>query len=194
MGSVGKSGGSYFNDYVKNTPWIDWDNPTARKLNTESFNSMSNSEQYFYSLSNEEQRALVGMQMNTWAINEYLRNNGSGNDRLDNDIKTLNSAIDKYNLTNDIVVYRGASQEEISNLLNEKETTSFKSTTSDLRTAQNFARSQGNGIIEYHISKGTKGVADVDGAPGANESEWLLRGGVKYKSVTVDNGRIIVNI
>lgn len=190
MGSVGStSTNSYLQNYLKNTPWI---NDSNRQMMIDNFNNnLSYAQQYFYSLPEKEQNALVGMQTNTHRVNEYQRNNDSGNEDLDNWIQNIKSAIGKYKLKEPVVTYRGVSEAEFNNLGNSTE--SFKSTSTKENMAELWAKNQGGYVIEYHISPGAR-VADVNGAPGANEDEILIDSGVRYKSVKKDGKRAIVYI
>ena len=73
-------------------------------------------------------------------------------------------------------------------------TKGVKSTSYDEGRAGAFANGQGGYIIEYHVKPGNHG-ADVNGVPGANEREFLIRNGMKQKVITKpDKKKLIVEI
>ena len=159
---------------------------------------MPKNQQYYYSLQNKEQFALGGMQMDTRNINEYMSGrrkdfNDETKKNLDERIKNVKSAIRKYELEQPITLYRGVSKEEFDGIKEGGKTTSFKSTSTDEKRAEAFARNQGGYIIEYHAGKGSR-VADVNGVPMANEDEFLIDSDVKYKKITKNGNRIIIEI
>lgn len=157
--------------------------------------NLNSAEKYFYSLTEDEKIAIVGAQTGMYSLNPYVRDGKSGDSYLENFDKNLNSAINKYELKSDIVTYRGVSVDEYFDVVfGGKVTDSYKSSSFDESVAKNFAKNQGGSIIEYHISKGKGKGADVTGAPGSSEKEFLLNKNVKYKKVegTSDPNRIRV--
>lgn len=191
FGGRGASGGaktvrqSYMDEVVKNDYFL-----KNGDKNSEEYKAVYNATKnlpldqlYYKSLTTEEQNAITDLQNHTIAINEYMRKGEDGNANLDKTISEVKSAISKYKLTKDIVLYRGIGSEEYTDLVfggDGGKTTSFKSASTDKSVAEAFAKNQGGYVIEYRISKGSR-VADVNGAPRANENEYLLDSGLKYK-------------
>lgn len=145
------------------------------------------SEEWYLNLSDKEQFAIVQMQVNvggkTWDVNSEKA-------------KIVDSALSKFTLKQDIVTYRGVGLDEFTNvyLAVDKTTSSPKSTSYDEKRANSFAQNQGGYIIEYHIKAGNVG-ADVNGAPGANEREFLLRQNMPQRVIKkVSKTKLIVEV
>lgn len=189
---------NYLNDYIENNKFLNNFDEQTRNGFIENFKKMPKNQQYYYSLPNKEQFALGAMQMDTRNINEYMSGrrkdfNAETKKNLDERIKNVKSAISKYELEQPITLYRGVSKEEFDGIKEGGKTTSFKSTSTDEKRAEAFARNQGGYIIEYHAGKGSR-VADVNGVPMANEDEFLIDSDVKYKKITKNGNRIIIEI
>lgn len=189
---------NYLNDYIENNKFLNNFDEETRKGFIDNFKKMPKNQQYYYSLPNQEQFALGAMQMDTRNINEYMSGrrkdfNAETKKNLDERIKNVKSAISKYELEQPITLYRGVSKEEFDGIKDGGKTTSFKSTSTDEKRAEAFARNQGGYIIEYHAGKGSR-VADVNGVPMANEDEFLIDSDVKYKKITKNGNRIIIEI
>lgn len=189
---------NYLNDYIENNKFLNNFDEETRKGFIDNFKKMPKNQQYYYSLPNQEQFALGAMQMDTRNINEYMSGrrkdfNVETKKNLDERIKNVKSAISKYELEQPITLYRGVSKEEFDGIKDGGKTTSFKSTSTDEKRAEAFARNQGGYIIEYHAGKGSR-VADVNGVPNANEDEFLIDSDVKYKKITKNGNRIIIEI
>ncbi len=133
------------------------------------------------------------MQVGTRQLNAYMRDGGTDNASYDKTIQDMKSAISKYGSSEPMTLYRGVNEDEFNYILNHSQTESFKSTSSDIKRADAFGANQGNYIVEYHTSRGTR-LADVNGAPGANENEYILDSGNKYTVRKVSDKHIIVNI
>lgn len=189
---------NYLNDYIENNKFLNNFDEETRNRFIDNFKKMPKNQQYYYSLPNQEQFALGAMQMDTRNINEYMSGrrkdfNVETKKNLDERIKNVKSAISKYELEQPITLYRGVSKEEFDGIKDGGKTTSFKSTSTDEKRAEAFARNQGGYIIEYHAGKGSR-VADVNGVPNANEDEFLIDSDVKYKKITKNGNRIIIEI
>lgn len=189
---------NYLNDYIENNKFLNNFDEETRKGFIDNFKKLPKNQQYYYSLPNKEQFALSAMQMDTRNINEYMSGrrkdfNVETKKNLDERIKNVKSAISKYELEQPITLYRGVSKEEFDGIKDGGKTTSFKSTSTDEKRAEAFARNQGGYIIEYQAGKGSR-VADVNGVPNANEDEFLIDSDVKYKKITKNGNRIIIEI
>lgn len=189
---------NYLNDYIKNNKNLNNFDEKTRNNFIENFKKMPKNQQYYYSLPKQEQFALSDMQMGTRIINEYMSGRNKDFDaetkkELDEKIKNVKSAINKYDLEQPITLYRGVSKEEFDDIKDGGKTTSFKSASTDEKRAEAFAKNQGGYIIEYHAGKGSR-VADVNGVPRADENEYLIDSDVKYKKITKNGNRIIVEI
>ena len=189
---------NYLNDYIENNKFLNNFDEETRKGFIENFKKMPKNQQYYYSLPNKEQFALGAMQMDTRNINEYMSGrrkdfNDETKKNLDERIKNVKSAISKYELEQPVTLYRGVNKEEFDGIKEGGKTTSFKSTSTDEKRAEAFAKNQGGYIIEYHAGKGSR-VADVNGVPMANEDEFLIDSDVKYKKITKNGNRIIIEI
>lgn len=196
--SSGGGGSSYTSGYLRNNPWLNNMGEETRKAMIENFENMPEEQQFYYSLTQDEQNALVQMQTNTQTINEYM--SGRRTDispeqsaQLDQEIANVKSAISHYDVKEPMTLYRGVNEAEFNNIASGGATESFKSTSVNSSTAENFARNQGGYIVEYHASRGAR-IANVNGAPGANEGEWLIDSNVKYRRVTRSGNRLIVEI
>lgn len=184
---------SYMDEVVKNDYFL-----KNGDKNSEEYKNVYNAtknlpiEQLYYrSLSSDEQSAISKLQNNNTAINEYMRKGAKDNESFNKTIEDVKSAIDKYKLDKDISLYRGIGQEEYTNLvlgLDGGKTTSFKSASTDKARAEAFASGQGGYVVEYKVSKGSR-VADVNGAPMANEDEYLIDSNIKYKKITSGGDR-----
>ena len=187
---------SYLNGYLESNPWLKNMDEESRKGLIDNFKSMPKEQQYYYSLSKKEQNALVDMQTSSQAINEYMsgRNTDISEARkaqFDEQIADVKSAIGKYKQDKPISLYRGVSEAEFNSIKNGGKTESFKSTSTEKSRAEAFAKNQGGYIIEYKAGKGSK-IADVNGVAGANENEFLIDSGVKYKNVTQKGDNYLV--
>lgn len=169
---------------------------------SESSIQMNKPEDWYYNqLTDAEQAGVVAAQYNTANLNRYLRGDTKDmSDALKNSLKeeadVLDGALAKYKTTEETVTYRGVSADEFANVYLgiEKSTKGVKSTSYDQNRADAFARNQGGFVIEYHIKPGNHG-ADVNGAPGANEQEFLIRNNMPQKVVQkVGKNRLIVEI
>ena len=189
---------NYLDGYIENNKFLDNFDEKTRESFIENFKNLPKSQQYYYSLPKEEQFSLNAMQMDTRNINEYMSGRRTDFDDelkkdLDERIKNVKSAISKYNLEQPITLYRGVGKDEFDRVQTDGKTTSFKSASTDEKIANNFAKNQGGYIIEYKVGKGSR-VADVDGLPMADENEYLIDSDVKYKKITKNGNRIIVEI
>lgn len=189
---------SYLDGYIQN--YWGWENlnDNEKKQAIERFNNKTKSQQYYDGLNYNEQTGLTAMSYDTRNLNEYMSGrrkdfSNAQKERLDKQIANVKSAISKYNLEKPITLYRGVSKEEFDGIKDGGKTTSFKSTSTDEKRAEAFARNQGGYIIEYHAGKGSR-VADVNGVPNANEDEFLIDSDVKYKKITKNGNRIIIEI
>lgn len=189
---------SYTDNYIKNNGWIKTLDKESQKATIDNFNKLPENQQFYYGLSDGEQASLMALQGDSTNVNEYMSGRNKNFDeltkkRLDNQIKNIKSAINKYDLKEPITLYRGVSKEEFDNIVDGGKTTSFKSTSTDLERAKAFGKNQGGYIVEYRVSKGSP-VADVNGLPMANENEYLIDSDVKYKKVTKNGNKVIVEI
>ena len=200
---VGRGGGTaqgnpYLQDYLENNPWLANMPEESRKAIIDNFaNNMSEAEQFYYSLTDAEKSAIVDMQQSTRMLNEYMSGRSDVEPQykkqFDATIANTKSAIDKYQLNKPVTLYRGVGEKEFNSIAEGGKTESFKSTSVDPSRAEAFARNQGGYIIEYKVSKGSR-VANVNGAPGANEGEYLIDSNVKYKKVKKSGNKITINI
>ena len=188
----------YLEGYIKNNPWLEEMPEKSRKAIIDNFNNMPDEKKFYYSLTEQEQSALMKMQVNTKLVNQLM----SGRDtdipdskktELNEEITLVKSAIGKYQLQEPMTVYRGVGKQEFDNIMEGGMTESFKSTSTDRNRAESFAKNQGGYIVEYRTSPGVR-IANVDGVPGANEKEMLLDSGVKYKRVVRNGNRVIIDL
>lgn len=188
----------YTKGYIENNKWLNNFDEQTRNNMIDGFTKMPKNQQFYYSLNDKEKTSLVAMQMNTWNINEYMSGrrkdfNDETKKELDEQIKNVKSAINQYDLEKPITLYRGVSKAEFDGIEKDGKTTSFKSASTNEKTASNFAKNQGGYIIEYRVGKGGR-VADVDGVPGANEDEYLIDSDIPYKKITKNGNRVIIEI
>ena len=187
---------SYVNGYLENNKWLNNLDEESKKNMLDNFKNMPKEQQYYYSLSKKEQNALIDMQTSSQAINEYMSGRNvdiseARKEQLDEQISNVKSAIGKYKQDKPISLYRGVSEAEFNSIKDGGKTESFKSTSTDKSRAEAFAKNQGGYIIEYKAGKGSK-IADVNGVSGANENEFLIDSGVKYKNVTQKGDNYLV--
>lgn len=188
----------YTKGYIENNKWLNNFDEQTRDNMIDGFTKMPKNQQFYYSLNDKEKTSLVAMQMNTWNINEYMSGrrkdfNDETKKELDEQIKNVKSAINQYDLEKPITLYRGVSKAEFDGIEKDGKTTSFKSASTNEKTASNFAKNQGGYIIEYRVGKGGR-VADVDGVPGADEDEYLIDSDIPYKKMTRNGNRVIIEI
>lgn len=139
---------------------------------------------YYEKLTDEEKKAVV----------DYTIYNYTNNEKDTEEIKHLQSALEKFELDEDIVAYRGVSSKEFANLTFSFEgKTDFKSTSTNEAQAMKFAEHQGGYLIEYHIKKGKHG-AYLEGVPMSKEKEYLINKGQNFKVVGQKGKRLIVEI
>ena len=153
---------------------------------------------WYNKLSDSERKVILDAQYSTKSVNEYLRGarklDGSAKSDMEETVHTLDSALSKFKTDSDIVTYRGVNSEEFTNtyLGISPKTVGIKSSSYAKSRAEAFAKNQGGYIIEYHIKAGNHG-ADVNGVPGANESEFLIRHNMTQKVIAKpDKNTIIV--
>ncbi len=156
------------------------------------------SEKWYEGLTDDEKKAVSDAQLSTQNLNEYLSGRRKFDDemarQLEKEAKTLDSALSKFKTDKEIVTYRGVSSKEFAKVLfGEAKTQGVKSTSYSKDQAASFAKNQGGYIIEYHVKKGNFG-ADVNGVARANEKEFLIRNGMKQKTIKQDGKKLIVEI
>lgn len=158
------------------------------------------SSSWYYNLTNDEKNAITSMQYSNQSLNEFLSGRRTDFDdatkqRLQKQAQDVDSALAKFTTDSEIVVYRGVSSSEFTNtyLGIDTVTRGVKSTSYDPDRADAFAKNQGGFIIEYHVKPGRHG-ADVNGVPGANEREFLIRNNMPQKTISKQGNKIIVEI
>ena len=125
-------------------------------------------------------------------LNSYLRTGQSGNAYFDNEIKLLNSAINKTQITEDITVWRGIKSMDVKKIAEKTKThdiTAFTSTSTSKEIAEKFA-GVGDDAVIYKISipKGTHAIDAMGISRKPEEAEILLppTGIFKQKGVYYD--------
>ena len=113
-------------------------------------------------------------------------------------IDDLSKALNTFNLKEDIICYRGASKEEVENLLKYKSGVikEFKSVSTSLEIAEDFkkyANIDGK-IIEYHINSGTSGAYLGSNSSAGNEEEFLINKNAYYKILSEESDILKVEI
>lgn len=160
-------------------------------------------------LSKEEKKALLQyagpMFFDT---NSSLRSDGSVPEKWKDSVKNLDAAIEKSTIPNDIVAYRGLwlDGKEQSQKFVEKfvpgailSDPGFMSTSINREIASDFGGEKlGSGIvIEIKVPKGSKGAyMDVlpENAKHFKQNELLLPRGAKFKVVSVEKGKAVVEL
>ena len=136
---------------------------------------------YWYNLTKDEQKAVI----------DYTMWNYTKNEKDAEETKNLQSALEKFELEDDIVTYRGVNSSEFANtLFSLTGQTDFKSSSTNKAQAEKFAENQGGYIIEYHIKAGKRG-AYLEGVPMSEEKEFLINKGQDFK-VLKQNGKTLV--
>lgn len=112
-------------------------------------------------------------------LNAYLRTGQTGNDYFDRETRLLNSAIDKSELTEDVVVWRGVARAELRDLnikLDEIELDAFTSTSLSRDIANKFAGRKLDEAVIYKIKlpKGTHAIDAMGISRKPEEREILL--------------------
>lgn len=197
-GQQSSSTNTYLQGYLDNNPWLSNMDEESRNNMIEHFNNMPPEQQYYYSLTQAEQNAIVDMQYNTKRLNEYMSGRDTDfsdaqKEKFNAQIDNVKSAISKYDSKEPVNLYRGVSESEFNSIVNGGKTESFKSASTDAKRADSFAQNQGGYTVIYRASRGAR-IADVNGAPGANEKEFLIDSGVKYKKVTKKGKTVIIDI
>jgi hypothetical protein len=115
-----------------------------------------------------------------------------------NEVKLVDEAFKKAKTTEPIEVYRGISGDFYSGLKDGDvfEDKGFVSTSTDLDTADNFARGDAKAIMKVQVPKGSRAIS-VDslsvfkkgGAAVRSENEILLDRGGKFKVISIKPGK-----
>ena len=146
---------------------------------------------YLNDLTYKEQAATV-------AFDTY---NFTRDPRQEENTKTLEEALSKFELPAPITTYRGVTEDEFASLLfdygsEDLKTAEMKGTSLIEQRAVAFAEPRGGWIVEYHIDKGKNGAYFDGGVPGSNEQQFVINRNIKYTIKTVDKEqkRIIVEV
>lgn len=131
-------------------------------------------------------------------INKYLRGATSEQENKDiefyqikQSIKEIDRALSKNKLGDDLVLYRGVSEEEYNAWLNNEFLQSYKSTSISEKTFEHFG--DGHRII-IHAPENTKGLYIGEHSAFKDEKEFLIHRGQKYKILSNKDGILEVEI
>ena len=159
--------------------------------------SEQESESFFYdsserwksSLSNREETTINEYTMyNNKVVNEFLRSGkvdeSFGKEDLQKQVDAIQSALNRYELEENVVLYRAGNSEQI-----DKEFASFVSTSTSRKLAESYLSSS-KGSDTLYIIQASKGkgkgayVSSVSEVP--EEQEFLLNRGLKPKVLNRD--------
>lgn len=129
-------------------------------------------------------------------INDSLKNGVLSDDIWDT-VKNIDSAIEKFDLIEDIIVYRGTTMDyykdvNVGDIIDAK---FFYSTSFLEYVAQDFADQRNNPVmLEIKVPRGTKSIYIGANSSVGNESELLLSRHLKYKVLKMEPGRLFLEV
>ena len=133
-------------------------------------------------------------------INRFLSGEPKQNTKLEEKIKNMDSAIAKYNLEDDIIVYRGTDRKYYEDL-NEGDIIQEKvyySTSLSQEVAEQFVidrKNPSHGIlVEIRVPKGSNVLYIGNNGSFEFEQEMLIGRNTKYKVLEIGRDRIILEI
>lgn len=133
-------------------------------------------------------------------INRFLSGEPKQNTKLEEKIKNMDSAIAKYNLEDDIIVYRGTDRKYYEDL-NEGDIIQEKvyySTSLSQEVAEQFVIDRKNPsegiLVEIKVPKGSNVLYIGNNAAFESEQEMLIGRNTKYKVLEIGRDRIILEI
>lgn len=133
-------------------------------------------------------------------INRFLSGETKQNTKLEEKIKNIDSAIAKYNLEDDIIVYRGTERKYYEDL-NEDEIIQEKvyySTSLSQEVAEQFVidrKNPSDGIlVEIRVPKGSDVLYIGNNGSFELEQEMLIGRNTKYKVLEIGRNKIILEI
>lgn len=134
-------------------------------------------------------------------VNDYLNKKFEGFDNIDNMITDIDDSMEKFNLQNDLIVYRGTDSKYYSKYkINDVfESNMYFSTSVNYEKANKFYLNNiGEGkdalMLEIRAPKGTKSIYVGDNSSYEPEDELLLSRGLKYKVIEVLKGKIVLEV
>lgn len=131
-------------------------------------------------------------------INRFLVGEIKQNTKLEEKIKNMDSAIAKYNLVDDVIVYRGTEREYYENLKVDDiiEEKVYYSTSLSREIAEQFVidrKNPSDGIlVEIRVPKGSNVLYIGDNGSFEFEQEMLIGRNNKYKVLEIGRDRIIL--
>lgn len=144
-----------------------------------------------------EQNAIYEYSGDYYGItNRYLRDELLPDDDIEwsqtpQRIKEMDRALSKNKLGDDLVLYRGVSEEEYNAWLNNEFLQSYKSTSISEKTFEHFG--DGHRII-IHAPENTKGLYIGEHSAFKDEKKFLIHRGQKYKILSNKDGILEVEI
>jgi len=149
-------------------------------------------------LSASEKEAMYEYTMGGYQdVNDYLNNKYEGFDGIENMIKDIDDSMSKYNLSNDVIVFRGTDSNfyqdyKAGDIFSEK---MYYSTSLNKNIAQTFADDKNNAIIvEIRVPKGTKSIYVGNNTEYEFEAELLLARDLSYKVVEKTESKLILEV
>ena len=133
-------------------------------------------------------------------INRFLSGEPKQNTKLEEKIKNMDSAIAKYNLEDDIIVYRGTDRKyyenlKVNDIIEEKV---YYSTSLSQEVAEQFVidrKNPSDGIlVEIRVPKGSNVLYIGNNGAFESEQEMLIARNTKYKVLEIERDRIILEI
>lgn len=112
-------------------------------------------------------------------------------------IDIINSAIDKFKLKDDIIVYRGVERKHYSGLKvgDTFDSNIFFSASCDKSIAEDFAINREDGVmLNIRVPKGTPGMYIGSNSDAGNELEFLLSNKIKYKTKKITKNEITIEV
>ena len=133
-------------------------------------------------------------------INRFLSGEPKQNTKLEEKIKNMDSAIAKYNLEDDIIVYRGTDRKyyenlKVNDIIEEKV---YYSTSLSQEVAEQFVIDRKNPfdgiLVEIRVPKGSNVLYIGNNGSFELEQEMLIGRNTKYKVLEIGRDRIILEI
>lgn len=170
-----------------------------KKLTDEEINKFQKSSDECYNkLNSDEKEAMYEYALGGYQdVNDYLNGKFGGYENTQDMIEKIDSSMDKYNLEEDVVTYRGTSSDNYNNydvgdVIEEK---MYYSTSLSQGIAQTFADDCSNSIMaEIHVPRGTKSIYIGDNTDYDFEAELLLSRGLSYKVIKKEKDNIVLEV
>ena len=170
-----------------------------KKLTDEEINGFQKSSDECYNkLNSDEKEAMYEYALGGYQdVNDYLNGKFEGYENTQDMIEKIDSSMNKYNLEENVVTYRGTNGDYYNNysvgdIIKEK---MYYSTSLSYGIAKTFEDDCSNPIMaEIHVPKGTKSIYIGDNTDYDFEAELLLSRNLSYKVIKKDKDNFVLEV